>query len=153
MLARQIAGKPIDYAILQMQFSEKRASTRVMSMLATARDHASRYKRLQEGKLVVGQSICLIIYGTSFLIVYSMHLAEAWVTKGPRPPKRLEPRGRGHYGIRTHPHSKISVVLKEGKTIEQEKAVARKRKLNRIVSAALVREDKPIRNPSPTWGW
>lgn len=55
MLGRQIAGKPIDYAILQMQFSEKRASSRVMNMLATARDHASRYKKLPEGKLVVGE--------------------------------------------------------------------------------------------------
>lgn len=55
MLGRQIAGKPIDYAILQMQFSEKRASSRIMNMLATARDHAVRYKRLQEAKLVVGK--------------------------------------------------------------------------------------------------
>ncbi|KAJ3515342.1 hypothetical protein NLJ89_g1816 [Agrocybe chaxingu] len=132
MLGRQIAGKPIDYAILQMQFSEKRASTRIMNMLATARDHAGRYKRLQEGKLVV---------------------AEAWVTKGKRPPTRIEPRGRGHYGTRTHPNSKLTVVLKEGKTIEEQKAAARKKKLDRIVSAALQREDKPIRNPSPTWGW
>ncbi|KAH9482641.1 50S ribosomal protein L22 [Psilocybe cubensis] len=132
MLGKQISGKPIDYAILQMQFSEKRASTRIMNMLATARDHATRYKKLSEGKLVV---------------------AEAWVTKGPRLPARMEARGRGHYGTRTHPNSKLSVVLKEGKTIEQEKAAARKRKLKKIVSAALVREDKPIRNPSPTWGW
>jgi len=132
MLGRQISGKPIDYAILQMQFSEKRASTRIMNMLATARDHAARYKKLEQGKLVV---------------------AEAWVTKGPRPPTRIEPRGRGHYGTRTHPHSKISVILKEGSTLEQQKAAARKRKLNKIVSAAIVREDKPIRNPSPIWGW
>ncbi|KIM46194.1 hypothetical protein M413DRAFT_426387 [Hebeloma cylindrosporum] len=132
MLGRQISGKPIDYAILQMQFSEKRASTRVLNMLATARDHAARYKKLEQGKLVI---------------------AEAWVTKGPRPPTRIEPRGRGHYGTRTHPHSKISVILKEGSTLEQQKAAARKRKLSKIVSAAIVREDKPIRNPSPTWGW
>jgi large subunit ribosomal protein L22 len=56
MLGRQISGKPIDYAILQMQFSEKRASTRIMNMLATARDHAARYKKLEQGKLVVGQN-------------------------------------------------------------------------------------------------
>ena len=37
-----------------MQFSEKRASSRIMNMLATARDHAVRYKRLTESKLVVG---------------------------------------------------------------------------------------------------
>lgn len=53
MLANQIAGKPIDHAILQMQFSEKRASTRIMNMLATARDHASRYKNLEQQKLIV----------------------------------------------------------------------------------------------------
>jgi large subunit ribosomal protein L22 len=54
LLGRQISGKPIDHAILQMQFSEKRASARVMNMLATARDHAVRYKKLNESKLVVG---------------------------------------------------------------------------------------------------
>ncbi len=54
MLGRQISGKPVDYAILQMQFSEKRASSRVLNMLATARDHAVRYKKLTESKLIVG---------------------------------------------------------------------------------------------------
>lgn len=53
MLGRQIAGKPIDYAVLQMQFSEKRASTRIKSMLLTAKNHAIRYKRLDAPKLVV----------------------------------------------------------------------------------------------------
>ena len=151
MLGRQISGKPIDHAILQMQFSEKRASTRIMNMLATARDHASRYKRLQEGKLVIGKSYSQSIYlGNLYTMFFT---AEAWVTKGPRPPTRIEPRGRGHYGTRTHPNSKLTVVLKEGKTIEQQKDEAKKRKLKRIVSAAITREDKPIRNPSPTWGW
>lgn len=55
MLGQQISGKPIDYAILQMQFSEKRASTRIMNMLVTAKDHASRYKQLKEPKLIVGK--------------------------------------------------------------------------------------------------
>ncbi len=55
MIGRQISGKPIDHAILQMQFSEKRASTRIMNMLATARDHAVRYKGLDGQRLVVGK--------------------------------------------------------------------------------------------------
>lgn len=68
MLGRQISGKPIDYAILQMQFSEKRASTRIRSMLATAKEHAVRYKALEESKLVVGMylpifSLCSSGYG------------------------------------------------------------------------------------------
>ena len=53
MLANQIGQKPIDYALLQMQFSEKRASTRILNMLATAKDHAVRYKKLDPSRLVV----------------------------------------------------------------------------------------------------
>lgn len=56
MIGRQIAGKPIDYAILQMKFSEKRVSNRVKSMLAVAKDHAQNYKNLDPAKLVVGTS-------------------------------------------------------------------------------------------------
>jgi large subunit ribosomal protein L22 len=47
----------------------------------------------------------------------------------------------------------MNVILKEGKTVEQQKAAARKRKLDKIVSASLVRENKPIRNPSLSWAW
>jgi large subunit ribosomal protein L22 len=57
MLGQQISGKPIDYAILQMQFSEKRASSRIMNMLVTAKDHARRYKQLKEPKLIVGKHL------------------------------------------------------------------------------------------------
>jgi large subunit ribosomal protein L22 len=55
MLGRQISGKPIDHAIVQMQFSEKRASKRIKSMLATAKLHATAYKNMNASKLVVGE--------------------------------------------------------------------------------------------------
>ncbi|KAF8621624.1 hypothetical protein AX15_007642 [Amanita polypyramis BW_CC] len=132
MLGRQISGKPIDYAILQMQFSEKRASSRIMNMLATARDHAIRYKKLTESKLVV---------------------AESWVTKGPKRGRKLEPKGRGRYGIRVRSNARLHVVLKEGKTMEEKKAEERKRRLKKIVSASIVREDRPIRVPGSGWAW
>ncbi|KAG6854791.1 hypothetical protein C0991_001218 [Blastosporella zonata] len=149
MLGRQIAGKPIDHAILQMQFSEKRASSRIMNMLATARDHAVRYKRLNEPKLVVGMlAVLLPILPDAHRVA-----AEAWVSKGPNTGKRLEPRGRGHTGVQRHPNSKLTVVLKEGKTVEEKKKDDRERRIRKIVSASATREDKPIRNPSPTWGW
>ncbi|KAJ3976216.1 mitochondrial 50S ribosomal protein L22 [Lentinula raphanica] len=131
MLGNQISGKPVDYAILQMQFSEKRASKRIMNMLATAKDHASRYKHLDLSTLVV---------------------AEAWVNKG-KVVKRIEPRGRGHMGIRKHKQAKMHVVLKEGMTVEEKKAKERAYKLKKIVSAAAVRENKPIRNPGAMWAW
>ncbi|RDX55482.1 ribosomal protein L22 [Lentinus brumalis] len=132
MLGRQIAGKPIDHAILQMQFSEKRASKRLKSMLVVAKSHAVKLKNLDEGRLVV---------------------AESWVTKGPRQIKRFDIKGRGRAGIRIHPHSRLHVLLKEGKTRAEVRAEDRERKLKRIVSAGLVREDVPIRNPGPMWAW
>jgi large subunit ribosomal protein L22 len=79
--------------------------------------------------------------------------AEAWVTKGPKQIKRMEPRGRGHSGVRIHPDSRIHVVLREGKTFEEKQKELRRKQLKRIVSAGLVREDVPIRNPAPYWGW
>jgi len=57
MLGRQISGKPIDYAILQMQFSQKRHAKRLRGMLVVARKHAVEYKGLDRSKLVVGASI------------------------------------------------------------------------------------------------
>ena len=51
-LGNQIAGKPIDVAILQMQFSEKRNSKRIKSMLATAKQHATM-KGLDPERLLV----------------------------------------------------------------------------------------------------
>ncbi|XP_006460091.1 hypothetical protein AGABI2DRAFT_191860 [Agaricus bisporus var. bisporus H97] len=132
MLANQISGKPIDWAILQMQFSEKRASTRIMNMLATAKDHATRYKHLNRSKLIV---------------------SEAWVGKGVQVPAQVEPRGRGHFGFRQHPCSRMTVVLREGKTLEEKKAGQRRKILKRIVSAGVTREDVPLRNPAPTWTW
>ncbi|KAI6047190.1 ribosomal protein L22/L17 [Pisolithus marmoratus] len=132
MLGRQISGKPIDHAIMQMQFSEKRASNRIMSMLATAKLHATVYKNMNPSKLVV---------------------SEAWVTKGENRLKRLEPRGRGKFGIRVHPDSRLHVILRPGKTYDQVKAEQRQRRLKRIVSAGLVREDVPLRNPASFWQW
>ncbi|KAI0775925.1 ribosomal protein L22 [Trametes elegans] len=132
MLGRQIAGKPIDSAILQMMFSEKRASKRIKSMLVVAKSHAVKLKDLDEQKLVV---------------------AESWVTKGPHVFKRYDIKGRGRAGIKHHPHSRLHVLLKEGKTLAEKRAEDRERKLKRIVSAGLVREDVPLRNPGPAWAW
>ncbi|TFY72959.1 hypothetical protein EVG20_g28 [Dentipellis fragilis] len=130
-LGRQISGKPIDSAILQMTFSEKRASNRLKSMLVVAKSHAI-LKGIDASKMIV---------------------SESWVTKGPRQQKRLEIKGRARHGIRIHPDSRMSVVLKEGKTRQELLDKERARKLGRIRSSGLVREDKPLRNPPSQWAW
>ena len=75
------------------------------------------------------------------------------MTKGPKAQKRLEIKGRGRIGIRVHPDSRMSVILKEGKTKAELAKEDRERKLRRIVSAGIVREDVPLRNPGPAWAW
>ena len=136
-----------------MMFSEKRAGKRIKSMLVVAKNHATGLKGLDDKKLVVGKHFLVSLLTTIALLCMTHVLAEAWVTKGPKQLKRLEPRGRGRTGIRIHPDSRLHVILKEGKTAEEIKAAERKRKLKRIVSAGIVREDVPLRNPNPAWAW
>ncbi|KAJ7047379.1 ribosomal protein L22/L17 [Mycena alexandri] len=131
-LGRQIAGKPIDYAILQMQFSEKRAGSKIKDLLTSAKQKAVQRRKMDSPTLVV---------------------AEAWVNKRATRSKKMVAQGRGHRGVRVKRSATMTVVLKEGKTVEQQKANERKRKLSRIVSAAVTREDKPLRNPAPMWTW
>ncbi|KAH8118688.1 ribosomal protein L22 [Phellopilus nigrolimitatus] len=132
-LGRQIAGKPIDSAILQMIFSEKRASVRIKSMLAQAKGSAVA-RGMQEDRLIV---------------------SEAWVNKGKggMGMQRMEIKGRGKMGVRTKYTAKMVVSLKEGLTLEEKKAKDREARLKRIVSSGLNREDVPLRNPSSQWAW
>ena len=87
MLGRQIAGKPVDHAILQMQFSEKRASSRIMNMLVTGKDHASRYKSLEAGKLVICTWIAFLSF--SVLNCYGFSKLKPGLPKESVPPKGL----------------------------------------------------------------
>jgi large subunit ribosomal protein L22 len=47
----------------------------------------------------------------------------------------------------------LHVLLKEGKTAAQLREEERRRKLKRIVSAGITREDVPLRNVNPAWAW
>jgi large subunit ribosomal protein L22 len=132
-----------------MTFSEKRASKRIRNMLVVAKSHAA-LKGIDPRKMVVCTSnpIHLRLFPLTMYIQ-----AEAWVTKGPRSHKRMEFKGRAKFGIRVHPDSRLSVILKEGDSRAQLLEKERARKLKRIVSAGLVREDKPLRNPGSMWTW
>lgn len=134
LLADQIGGgKPLDYSILQMQFSQKRAAKRVKSMLVLARDHAVA-KGLDPQRLVV---------------------AEAWVGKG-RTFKRLEIKGRGRVGVITSPQSYMSVVLRHGKewhTKQDEKLKKERKILRSIGTGGVVRVNQPIINSHQRAGW
>lgn len=130
-LSRQIASRPVDEAILQMQFSPKRASKRIASTLALARNHALD-KGLDGARLVV---------------------AESWVSKG-KYIKRLDIKGRGRMGIKEHPQARLHVVLREGKTKNEVLEEKRSKVLKAVRSAGVVREDVAWRNaPINGWRW
>lgn len=133
-VARLIARKPIDNAILQMQMSDKRvAHTKIKSMLVLARDHAIM-KGLKREELIV---------------------KEAWVSKGVYL-KRIDIKGRGRHGIKMRPESRMHVVLAPGPSRQQIK----QDQFDRIVKQRLqtggagyaLREDRKIVNLSKLAG-
>lgn len=135
MIANQIAGQPIDYAILQMQFSPKRAAKRVLSTLALARDHAAA-KGMEVPRLIV---------------------SEAWVGKGLYL-KRADIKGRARMGMKHHPQARLSVVLRYGKTYaekETEKIETARKRVRAIGTGGVVRTDNKVVNTfqRPGWGW
>ncbi|WFD02603.1 hypothetical protein MOBT1_001284 [Malassezia obtusa] len=135
LLANQISGKPIDFAIVQMQFSAKRAARRVRSTLVMARDHAVA-KGMDPANLLV---------------------SEAWVTKGAYF-ARLEIKGRARHGIMHHPQAKLNIVLRPGKTWEEreerELDLARRR-VRSLGSGGVTRTNRKIVNgfQRPGWAW
>ncbi|KAJ1021068.1 hypothetical protein NDA16_003854 [Ustilago loliicola] len=135
MIANQISGQPIDYAILQMQFSPKRAAKRVLSTLALARDHAAA-KGMEVPHLIV---------------------SEAWVGKGLYL-TRADIKGRARMGRKHHPQARLSVVLRYGKTYaekETQKIETARKRVRAIGTGGVVRTDNKIVNTfqRPGWGW
>jgi hypothetical protein len=72
LLSKQISGKPIDYAILQMQFSEKRVSGRIQEMLLKAKEGATKDKKMDASRLIVCE---LHIWLLAVLIVNGIHFS------------------------------------------------------------------------------
>lgn len=62
-------------------------------------------------------------------------------------------KGRGRSGLKHHPDSKLTIVLKEGKTVDEKMKKLRERRLKKIKSPGLMREDKPLVNVAPRFAW
>ncbi|BEI86031.1 hypothetical protein CcaverHIS002_0603180 [Cutaneotrichosporon cavernicola] len=131
-IGRLVAGMPADEAVLQLQFSEKRAArTWVKSTLAFARDHAVA-RGLSRDRLVV---------------------QEAWVSKGKKE-GRLDIKGRGRMGIKHHPRARIHFILTEGKTWEEKRAAKDAKVIRQVRGAGMVREDGKLRRKMTSdWAW
>ncbi|EEP81270.1 predicted protein [Uncinocarpus reesii 1704] len=142
-LARQIAGKNIDEAILQMRFSKKKAAKDIKAFLLQAKNEAIVSRGMGLGQAKVQATLSEAAEGTEqtqttalaastdtakpvemklkdgkYHVVTdptSIYIDQAWVNRGPFG-KELSPRGRGNTHILRLPYTSISLVLKEEKT-------------------------------------
>jgi ribosomal protein L22 len=112
MLARQIAGKPIEDAIVQMRFSKKLVAQEVRSHLEYARDSAIVRRGLGLGKAEdrTGEPVQIQLKNGSRKFVNDrtgIYIDQAWVNRG-KYGRSPEFRARGKMNILYHPHTSKS---------------------------------------------
>ncbi|KAM0514265.1 hypothetical protein ACHAPE_007102 [Trichoderma viride] len=122
MLARQIAGKPVDEAIQQMQWSKKKFAAEVKYHLEEARDMAVVQRGMGLGKVngdLLDKPRKLQTKDGKWIEIADptrLYVAQSWVGRGPWRGKELDYKGRGRMGIIQHPSTCFTVILKEEKT-------------------------------------
>lgn len=174
-LARQIAGKNVDEAILQMRFSKKKAAKDVKAFLEQAKNDAVVSRGMGLGQTAVaaetageGEDVATIATADAPKPVHvtlkdgqrltvtdptAMYISQAWVNRGPYS-REYSHRGRGNIHILRPPHTAISLVLKEEKTRirecqEREEKAIRKRKAK--VWSQLPNRPVTMRNQYYAW--
>ncbi|EEQ35567.1 39S ribosomal protein L22, mitochondrial [Microsporum canis] len=120
-LARQVAGKNIDEAILQMKFSKKKAAKDVKLFLEQARNEAvvSRGMGLgvKDGSEGAAGVEIRLKDGKAYTVTdeTAIYIDQAWVNRGPYGTD-YDHRARGQINRLRPPHTALAVVLKEDKT-------------------------------------
>ena len=163
-LTRQIAGKSMDEAILQMRFSKKKAAQDVLGHLIQARNEAIAVKGMglnssqplpQAGPVVLDPSITPAGENQrankkskdGSKTETDMYIAQAWINRGPY---GSEPdyRARGRVYIMRPPHTGMSVLLKEEKTRAREKAQKEEKAIRRRMGKNMWTQlpDRPVTN-------
>ncbi|KAM0219536.1 hypothetical protein ACHAQI_000922 [Fusarium lateritium] len=157
MLARQIAGKNVDDAILQMKWSKKKMAAEVGYYLEEARDLAIAQRGMGLGKvnnetLRTPQKIQTV--DGKWLEIDDptrLYIAQSWIGRGPWRGKKIDYKGRGRMGIIKHPSTSLTVLLKEEKTRirEYEERVAKKNKKGPWVHLP----NRPVYGQRPYYSW
>jgi len=98
-LARQIVGKSVEEALVQMDFSRKKNAVAIHNHLIEARDRAivERGMGLGEAQGTAGKKVAVKLKDGSKHVVRdhtNMYVAQAWVGKGPYG-QDISPRARG----------------------------------------------------------
>ncbi|KAJ0161897.1 hypothetical protein CTA2_5433 [Colletotrichum tanaceti] len=161
-LARQIQGKTLEDAVLQMSYSKKKMAAEVKYQLEEARDLAvvtrgmglGSSKVKTKGVNVETRPIKLQTKDGKSLTVEDptrLYVAQAWVGRGPWRSKGIDYKGRGRFGIIHSPSTSISVVLKEEKTRIREHSEKLAKQARRKPWVHL--PDRPVTAQRPYYSW
>ncbi|OHE94699.1 hypothetical protein CORC01_10008 [Colletotrichum orchidophilum] len=159
-LARQIQGKSLEEAVLQMSYSKKKMASEVKYQLEEARDLAVVTRGMGLGKAgrksdgTAVQPIKIQTKDGKTLTIEDptrLYVAEAWVGRGPWRAKTLDYKGRGRFGIMQSPSTSISVVLKEEKTRIREHTEKLAKQARRKPWVHL--PDRPVTAQRPYYSW
>ncbi|RAL10271.1 mitochondrial 54S ribosomal protein uL22m [Aspergillus homomorphus CBS 101889] len=166
-LARQIAGKNIDEAMLQMRFSKKKAAKDVLEHL----EHAKNVAIVRSGMglgAVQGQGgeesspkqkqkpVTITLKDGSKKTIAdpsAIYIEQAWVNRGPYG-SDYDHRARGVINRLRPPHTGLSVVLKEEKTRIREWKERDARDLRRRKAQLWTPlPDRPISQQNQYYSW
>jgi ribosomal protein L22 len=117
-LARQIAGKNIDEAILQMRFSKKKAAQDVLGHLEHAKNVAIVRSGMGLGAEKDSKPLTVILKSGERKKIEKptdIYIQQAWVNRGPYG-REMDHRARGQINMMRPPTTGLSVLLKEEKT-------------------------------------
>ncbi|KAK7550722.1 ribosomal protein L22/L17 [Phyllosticta citricarpa] len=146
LLARQIAGKSLEEAMLQMRFSKKKAAQDILQHLEYARDHAIVSRGMGLGKVngTAGSPTAIRTKDGKKKLVADktgLYVDQAWVGRGTYG-RAYDYRARGRVNVMRLPSTSISVKLKEEATRIREHKEREEKKANRKVWVHL--PDRPI---------
>ncbi|CAM1500846.1 Fc.00g100080.m01.CDS01 [Cosmosporella sp. VM-42] len=157
MLSRQIAGKTVDDAILQMKWSKKKFAAEVRYYLEEARDLAIAQRGMGlgevNGEVWTTPKKIKTMEGKWVEVTdpTRMYIAQSWVGRGEWRGKKIDYKGRGRMGIIKHPSTSLSILLKEEKTRlrEYEEREAKKNKKGPWVHLP----NRPVYGQRPYYSW
>ncbi|KAI9780659.1 MAG: 54S ribosomal protein L22, mitochondrial [Geoglossum umbratile] len=154
-LARQIAGKTVDDAIVQMRFSKKRAAKEVLEHLKYARDQAIVKRGMGLGSVdgTKGEPVQIRLRDGKKKIISDrtqIYIDQAWVGRGPYG-KEPEYRARGVVNMLRPPQTNLSLLLKEEKTRIRQAAEREEKRRRKPVWVPL--PNRPITAQRQYYSW
>jgi len=163
-LARQIAGKSVDDAIVQMRFSKKKAAREVLQHLEYVRDTAVVSRGMGLGAVKVegddgspaSKSIDIQRLDGKRQTVTDqskIYVDQAWVGRGPFG-RKPDYRAFGRMYIMRPPTTHLSIKLKEEATLVREwKEREEKRDRHRLANGWVQLPDRPIQGQNQYYTW